>query len=61
MKFILVCLVVLSLTGCGVWERFAGGVSVGGYESCVDGVTYLQFTSGVTVKYLPDGKIANCK
>ena len=28
---------------------------------CVNGVSYLQFPSGVTVEYTPDGKIKTCK
>lgn len=30
-------------------------------RECVDGVVYLQFPSGVTVKYLPNGQIATCE
>lgn len=61
MKFITALTLVLTLTGCGYVERIGGSITGGGFESCVDGVTYLQFTSGVTVKYLPDGKVATCK
>jgi hypothetical protein len=35
--------------------------SVTGYsESCISGVKYIQFASGATVMYTPDGKIATC-
>lgn len=60
-KVIIASLVCLSLTGCGWFERAAGTVTGGGYETCVDKVLYLQFTSGATVKYLPDGKVATCE
>lgn len=62
MKALIVSVVVsLLVSGCGWIESFGAAVSGGGYETCVDGVLYLQFTSGATVKYLPDGKIATCK
>ena len=60
-KLILIIATFLMLTGCGWYERVAGTVTGGGYNICVDGVAYLQFTSGVSVKYLPDGEIATCK
>ena len=49
----------LSITGCGRIDRAVASLQ-GSAESCVSGVVYLQFTSGVTVKYLPNGKIATC-
>lgn len=58
MILVMACLVTLS--GCGAVERSAATFTGGGHESCVDGVVYLQFTSGVTVKYKPDGTIATC-
>ena len=47
------------LAGCGKFEQ---GVArwTGHAEQCIDGVVYLQFSSGATVKYLPDGRIATC-
>lgn len=60
MKILLLILAMFFLTGCGRFGRFWAGLT-GEYESCVDGVTYLQFSSGVTVKYQPDGKIATCE
>lgn len=61
MKNLMALALVMLLTGCGWFEREMGTVTGGGYESCVDGVLYLQFTSGATVKYKPDGTIATCK
>jgi len=59
MRWVLILLALLLLTGCGAIGR-AWASLTGDYESCVDGVRYLQFPSGVTVKYLPNGKIATC-
>jgi hypothetical protein len=54
-------LALLLLTaGCGRLDRSIAGWTGQGAETCVDGVVYLQFTSGVTVKYRPDGTIATC-
>lgn len=62
MKKILMALAVITmLSGCGYIDRTISGLSGGGTETCVSGVAYLQFTSGVTVKYLPSGQIAPCK
>lgn len=63
-KVILVAMMILmasSFSGCGRIDRFAASVTGDASETCHDGVLYLQFTSGATVKYLPDGKIATCK
>lgn len=58
MKITILLLTVL-LTGCGWFDRVAATAT--GYASvCVDGVEYLQFTSGATVAYTPDGKIKTC-
>lgn len=56
MKYLLI---VLMLTGCGAANR--AGASLTGYsESCIQGVMYYQFTSGVTVAYTQDGKVKGC-
>lgn len=47
------------LGGCGALDREVAKLT--GYaRSCVDGVEYLQFASGVTVAYTPDGKVKTC-
>lgn len=51
---------VLLLSGCGGWERVVANVS-GWSRVCVDGVSYLQFVSGVTVEYTTEGKIKTCR
>ena len=57
---ILLPLGLLLLAGCGRLDRNIAGWTGKGAETCVDGVVYLQFTSGVTVKYRPDGTVATC-
>ena len=47
------------LTACGAWDRSVAQVT-GSAISCIDGVEYIQFASGVTVKYKQDGKISTC-
>lgn len=45
--------------GCGNFSRTTAQLT--GYSrQCVGGVSYLQFPSGVTVEYLPDGKVKTC-
>ena len=50
----------VALTGCGAWDRTVAQVA-GVAESCHEGVVYLQFASGVTVKYNKDGSVVACK
>ncbi|TGL59732.1 hypothetical protein EHQ58_08285 [Leptospira ognonensis] len=50
----------LFLVGCGSLSRGCAKY-FGSDEVCVDGVKYLQFTSGASVKYNTDGTIATCK
>jgi hypothetical protein len=59
MKKLLIVLAALTLTACGKMNH-AEAVWTGNSTSCVDGVQYIQFPSGVTVKYTRDGKIAGC-
>ena len=59
MRILLLALVLL-LSGCGGFDRSLAHLTGRGSETCQDHVIYLQFTSGATVKYLPDGHIATC-
>lgn len=60
MKKIAILLCVIGLTGCGMVERSVAWLT--DYSRiCVDGVEYLQFTSGASVAYTADGKIKTCK
>lgn len=56
---ILGCAILLSLSACGNFERGVAKFK-GHAQQCVDGVMYLQFASGATVKYRPDGRIWTC-
>jgi hypothetical protein len=58
---VLAVLAITLLAGCGRFDRFTAAVTGNASEECVDGVTYLQFTSGSSVKYTPDGHVATCK
>ena len=49
-----------ALSGCGWADRVAVFTTGTASEVCQDGVLYLQFTSGVSVKYLPTGDVAQC-
>ncbi len=60
MKILLIVTALLTLTGCGVLDR--GWAYLSGYsEGCIDGVVYIQFPSGVTVKYDQTGNVQKCE
>jgi hypothetical protein len=50
---------LLSVSGCGNLDRHVANLT-GSSESCIDGVKYIQFPSGASVKYTKDGRIATC-
>jgi hypothetical protein len=56
----LVVLLACALAGCGWFDRKVTANITGYSTSCVDGVRYLQFASGVTVQYDRDGKVKTC-
>lgn len=58
MKFtaLVIC---LSLAACGKVDRQVAYIT-GSSESCIDGVKYIQFPSGASVKYTREGRIATC-
>lgn len=59
MKKLMILPVLLALAACGNMERTTAQWT--GYsEMCVDGVTYIQFTSGATVKVDRSGKPVPC-
>lgn len=61
MKKITILVLVLSgiLTGCGRTDLI--GANLSGYSQiCVNGVSYLQFSSGASVEYTPEGKVKTC-
>jgi len=66
MKFKLVkiaCIVagVAILSGCGWFDRKMASITGSATHECVGGVEYLQFTSGASVAYKPDGSIKTCR
>lgn len=56
----IIYLTALLLCSCGVVDRTIAHYT--GYsELCIDAVTYIQFTSGATVKVDLQGKPVQCK
>ncbi|UZR29871.1 hypothetical protein [Methylococcus mesophilus] len=47
------------LSACAVGERINTAVT-GHTTQCIDGVEYVQFPSGASVAYSPDGKVKGC-
>ena len=59
-KIIAVTLIALAMSGCGRSDKWVAGIT-GSSEMCIDGVSYLQFTSGASVKYDKNTRqIATC-
>lgn len=56
----LTLVVVISLSGCGWFDRKIIANITGFARTCVDGVSYLQFPSGVSVEYGRDSKVKSC-
>lgn len=61
MKKLILIALALTLSGCGWFDRQVSSVTGGATKVCVDGVVYLQFTSGATVAYNTDGTVKVCK
>lgn len=59
MKIALVAGICCALAGCGAMERSVA-TWTGWSRVCVAGVSYLQFTSGASVEYTPEGKVKTC-
>lgn len=60
MKTLLAILFITVMSGCGQFSR--GCAKWTGHDIvCVEGVKYIQFTSGVSPQYNPDGSIVTCK
>jgi len=54
MKRLLLLLIIastLSLGGCGRVSRWVAGWTGDGVHTCIEGVSYIQFTSGASVAY----------
>ena len=50
---------VAILSGCGYVDRVAASAT-GHSTMCVEGVKYIQFTSGASVAYNKDGSVKTC-
>lgn len=61
MKYLIIAIMLLALTGCGAIDRGLSRLTGNASEICHDKVIYLQFTSGATVKFLPNGSVATCE
>ena len=61
MKIVLIGLAALVLTGCGWFDRQVVANVTGYSKICVEGVTYLQFPSGVTPQLTIEGRPVACK
>lgn len=59
MKIIMLAM-PLFLSGCGGCLRNTAMIS-GHATTCIDGVAYIQFPSGASVKYTRDGKPEVCQ
>ncbi len=57
---LLIIAACLVLCGCGQMERTMA-IYTGWSRMCVAGVSYLQFTSGATVEYTPEGRVKTCQ
>lgn len=58
-KILLIAVLALGMTACGKVEQLTAHYT--GYSKmCIDGVSYIQFTSGATVQYNRDGKVVTC-
>lgn len=52
-------LLTMGLVGCGKTDQLVAHYT--GYSKiCIDGVQYIQFTSGASVQYGKDGKVVTC-
>jgi hypothetical protein len=60
MRYIVVGLAVLALSGCGWFDRKIVANFTGYSKICIDGVQYLQFPSGVTPQYTQENKLVTC-
>jgi hypothetical protein len=60
-KMILIAALAATLTGCGWYERKVVANITGYSKTCVEGVTYLQFSSGVTPQLNLEGLPVACK
>jgi len=58
-KILAILFLAAPLAACGAVDRFAA-TATGYSKMCIDGVEYIQFSSGASVAYTPDGAIKTC-
>jgi len=59
MKYLLL-IALISLSGCG-WFDKATAYTKGYSEHCINGVVYIQFTNGASVKYDKGNNVVECR
>ncbi len=60
MKIWIIAAMCLALAACGAMGKMEAQWT--GYSrTCISGVSYLQFASGVTVEYTRDGRVKGCE
>jgi hypothetical protein len=63
--FLIIVLLLVTILGLGYFKsgkfQKTKAEYLGYSEICIEGVTYLQFSSGATVKYNKDGSLAACQ
>lgn len=59
MKLFAIIALACALSGCGLVQRFFANVK-GSEQTCINGVSYLQFPSGATVEVDANGKPKTC-
>lgn len=58
-KIVFILPLCIALSGCGGMERTTAQWT--GYSKmCVDGVSYIQFTSGASVQYDRNNNVVTC-
>lgn len=60
-KIIAATVVFVALSGCGWFDRKVVAFTGSAAKTCVDGVSYLQFTSGAALQVDATGKPVGCK
>ena len=60
-RLMVTAILTTTLVGCGWFDRKLSAVTGGATKTCVDGVTYLQFTSGATVQVDRTGMPVPCE
>ena len=60
-KLVILFVLIFMLAGCGKVDRMVAGWTGDATSTCKHGVEYLQFTSGATIAYNPDGSVRTCQ